>query len=167
MQRFSSLSLWEEKVLGEFRPVGLVWLVRPVGEPTTRGPLQLPHERELEGASFKSKIFLLFPFREWLKTALSFLLSLARSLLQVARIRLLANAIRLPAESLIVSADTIRKPTHRSRMFLSAFGLKIAERGQFLQEKAVSLNVWREIFGQNREKLRFLATVGEHSFVKF
>lgn len=96
---------------------------------------------ELEGASFKSKIFLLFPFREWLKTALSFLFSLARSLLQVATIRLLANSIRLPTDSLIVSADTIRKPTHRSRTFLSAFGLKIAERGQFLQEKAVSLNV--------------------------
>lgn len=96
---------------------------------------------ELEGAFFKSKIFLLFPSREWPKTALSFLFSLARSLLQVATIRLLANSIRLPADSLIVSADTIRKPTHRSRMFLSAFGLKIAERGQLLQEKAVSLNV--------------------------
>ena len=96
---------------------------------------------ELEGASFKSKIFLLSPSREWLKTALSFLLSLARSLLRVTTIRLLANAIRLPADSLIVSADTIRKPTHRSRTFLSAFGLKIAERGQLLQEKAVSLNV--------------------------
>lgn len=96
---------------------------------------------ELEGAFFKSKIFLLFPFREWPKTALSFLLSLARSLLQVATIRLLANAIRLPADSLIVSADTIRKPTHRSRTFSDSFGLKIAERGQFLQEKAVSLNV--------------------------
>lgn len=96
---------------------------------------------ELEGAFFKSKIFLLFPFREWLKTALSFLLSLARSLSQVATIRLLANPIRLPADSLIVSAGAIRKPTHHSRTFLSAFGLKIAERGQLLQEKAVSLNV--------------------------
>lgn len=96
---------------------------------------------ELEGASFKSKIFLLFPFRERLKSAPVFLLSLARSLLRVITIRLLANAIRLPADSLIVSADTIRKPTHRSRTFLSAFGLKIAKIGQFLQEKAVSLNV--------------------------
>ena len=96
---------------------------------------------ELEGASFKSKIFLLFPSREWLKTALSFLFSLARSLLRVTTIRLSANAIRLPADSLIVSAGTIRKPTHRSRTFLSAFGLKIAKIGQFLQEKAVSLNV--------------------------
>ena len=96
---------------------------------------------ELEGASFKSKIFLLFPFREWLKSALSFLFSLARSLSHVATIRLLANAIRLPTDSLIVSADTIRKPTRSSRTFLSAFGLKIAEIGQLLQEKAVSLNV--------------------------
>lgn len=96
---------------------------------------------ELEGAFLKSKIFLLFHFREWLKTALSFLLSLARSLSQVATIRLLANSIRLPADSLIVSADTIRKPTRSSRTFLSAFGLKIAEIGQLLQEKAVSLNV--------------------------
>ena len=96
---------------------------------------------ELEGAFFKSKIFLLFPFREWLKSALSFLFSLARSLLRVITIRLLANSIRLPADSLIVSAGAIRKPTHHSRTFLSAFGLKIAERGQLLQEKAVSLNV--------------------------
>lgn len=96
---------------------------------------------ELEGAFFKSKIFLLFPFREWPKTALSFLLSLARSLLHVATIRLLANPIRLPTDSLIVSADTIRKPTHRLRTFLSAFGQKWASIGQFLQEKAVSLNV--------------------------
>ena len=96
---------------------------------------------ELEGAFLKSKIFLLFPFREWLKTALSFLFSLARSLLQVAIIRLLANTIRLPTDSLIVSADTIRKPTHRSRMVSGSFGLKIAEIGQLLQEKAVSLNV--------------------------
>ncbi len=96
---------------------------------------------ELEGAFFKSKIFLLFPFREWLKSALSFLLSLARSLSRVTIIRLSVNPIKLPTDSLIVSADTIRKLTHRSRMFLSAFGLKIAERGQFLQEKAVSLNV--------------------------
>ena len=96
---------------------------------------------ELEGAFFKSKIFLLFPFREWPKTALSFLFSLARSLLRITTIRLLANSIRLPTDSLIVSADTIRKPTHRSRTFLSAFGLKIAEIGQLLQEKAVSLNV--------------------------
>ena len=96
---------------------------------------------ELEGAFFKSKIFLLFPSREWLKTALSFLFSLARSLLRVITIRLSANTIRLPADSLIVSADTIRKPTHRLRTFLSAFGLKFAEIGQLLQEKAVSLNV--------------------------
>ena len=96
---------------------------------------------ELEGAFLKSKIFLLFPFREWLKTALSFLFSLARSLLRVTTIRLSANAIRLPADSLIVSADTIRKPTHCSSTFLSAFGQKWASIGQFLQEKAVSLNV--------------------------
>ena len=96
---------------------------------------------ELEGAFFKSKIFLLFPSLEWPKTALSFLFSLARSLLQVATIRLLANPIRLPAESLIVSAGAIRKPTHRSRMFSGSFELKIAKIGQFLQEKAVSLKV--------------------------
>lgn len=96
---------------------------------------------ELEGAFFKSKIFLLFPSREWLKTALSFLFSLARSLLQVATIRLLANSIRLPTDSLIVSAETIRKPTRISRQFWVIFWLKIAKIGQFLQEKAVSLNV--------------------------
>lgn len=95
---------------------------------------------ELEGAFFKSKIFLLFPSCEWLKTALSFLFSLARSLLQVATIRLLANSIRLPTDSLIVSADTIRKPTHRLRTFLSAFGQKIAKIGQFLQEKDGLIN---------------------------
>lgn len=96
---------------------------------------------ELEGAFFKSKIFLLFPFREWLKTALSFLLSLARSLSRVTIIRLSVNAIRLPADSLIVSAGGIRKPTRSSRTVLSAFGQKWASIGQFLQEKAVSLNV--------------------------
>lgn len=88
-----------------------------------------------------SKIFLPLRFREWLKSAPVFLLSLARSLLRVTTIRLSANAIRLPTDSLIVSAGAIRKPTHRSRTFLSAFGQKWASIGPFLQEKAVSLNV--------------------------
>ena len=95
---------------------------------------------ELEGASFKSKIFLLFPSREWLKTALSFLFSLARSLLQVATIRLLANSIRLPTDSLIVSADTIRKPTRSSRQFWVIFWLRIAEIGKFLQKRGGLIN---------------------------
>lgn len=167
MQRFSSLSLWEEAVLGEFWRVRRVRQVRPVGEPTISAHRPLPLMGELEGASFKSKIFLLFPFREWLKTALSFLFSLARSLLQVATIRLLANAIRLPADSLIVSADTIRKPTHCSSTFLGCFWAENRQNRAVLLEKSVSLNVWREIFGQNRAKLRFLAAAGEHSFVKY
>ena len=62
-------------------------------------------------------------------------------LLRADTIRLLADFLIALANRIRKSADTIRKPTHRSRTFLSAFGLKIAERGQFLQEKAVSLNV--------------------------
>jgi len=104
-------------------------------------PSSSPMRGSWRGLSLSQKSSYFSPSREWPKTALVFLLSLARSLSHVATIRLLANAIRLPADSLIVSADTIRKLTHRSRTFLSAFGLKIAERGQFLQEKAVSLNV--------------------------
>ena len=122
---------------------------------------------ELEGAFFKSKIFLLFPFREWLKTALVFLFSLARSLSRVTIIRLSVNAIRLPTDSLIVSADTIRKPTRSSRQFWEIFWLKIAKIGQFLQKKGGLINRWGDFLSADRENGGFLAAIGEHSFVKF
>ena len=95
---------------------------------------------ELEEIFLISRIFLLLRFRERLKSALVFLLSLARSLLQVATIRLLANSIRLPADCLIVSAGAIRKPTRSSRMFWVVFELKIAKIGQFLQKKGGLIN---------------------------
>ncbi|MBB3702867.1 hypothetical protein FHS60_001340 [Alloprevotella rava] len=103
-------------------------------------PLSIPLKGELKETFLISRIFLLLRFREWLKSAPVFLLSLARSLLRVTTIRLLANSIRLPADSLIVSAGTIRKPTRSSRMFLSSFELKIAKIGQFLQKRGGLIN---------------------------
>lgn len=122
---------------------------------------------ELEGAFFKSKIFLLFPFRERLKSAPVFLFSLARILLRVITIRLSANSIRLPADSLIVSAGAIRKPTRSSRQFWEIFWLKIAKIGQFLQKKGGLINRWGDFLSADRENGGFLAAIGEYSFVKF